>query len=149
MLHQEYPPILLHLSLGSTTSTSASAPVPLRQKLEAKLLAKIQRSTLESDIDRYFNDPLAQIPEDVADDPNWLFDWWRRHKDEYPRMAAAARDYLAIPASEVSCERLFSAGRDMIGLRRYSLHSNTIQQLALLRNSMRRGRQSMAGEDIV
>jgi hypothetical protein len=28
-----------------------------------------------------------------------------------PQMAAAARDYLAIPASEVSVERLFSAGR--------------------------------------
>ena len=31
-------------------------------------------------------------------------------------MAAVAQDYLAIPASEVSCERVFSAGRDMIGL---------------------------------
>ena len=128
MLHQEYPLISSHLPLlGLTTSISTSIVVPLRQKLEAKLLAKIQRSTLlESDIDRYFNDPLAQIPEDVADDPNWLFDWWRRHKDEYPRMAAATQDYLAIPASEVSCERLFSAGRDIIGLRRFSLYSNTM-----------------------
>jgi hAT family C-terminal dimerisation region len=54
-------------------------------------------------------------------------------------MAATARDYLAIPALEVLCERLFSARRDMISLRRYSLHSNTMRQLALLRNSMRRG----------
>jgi hypothetical protein len=54
-------------------------------------------------------------------------------------MAAAARDYLAIPASEVLVERLFSAGRDMIGLRRFSLHSNTMQQLSLLRHSIRVG----------
>ena len=52
-------------------------------------------------------------------------------------MAAVARDYLAIPVSEVSYERLFSTGRDMIGLRRFSLYPNTIRQLALLRNSIR------------
>ncbi|RKF78996.1 hypothetical protein GcC1_050012 [Golovinomyces cichoracearum] len=33
-------------------------------------------------------------------------------------MAAAARDYLAIPASEVAVERLFNTGRGLIGLRR-------------------------------
>ena len=52
-------------------------------------------------------------------------------------MAAAARDYLAIPASEVSCERVFSAGRDVIGLRRFSLHASTMRQLSLLRASIR------------
>ncbi|KAK9364575.1 hypothetical protein V1509DRAFT_678595, partial [Lipomyces kononenkoae] len=31
----------------------------------------------------------------------------------------AARDYLAIPASEVAVERLFSGGRDLLGLRRH------------------------------
>lgn len=35
------------------------------------------------------------------------------HEKEYPRMAAAARDYLVVPASVVSVERLFSAGREM------------------------------------
>ena len=76
VLHREYPLILPHLPLPvSTISTTTPILVPLRQKLKAKLLAKIQRSVLESDIDRYFNNPLAQIPEDTANDPNWLFDW--------------------------------------------------------------------------
>ncbi len=52
-------------------------------------------------------------------------------------MAAAARDYLAIPASKVLVERLFSAGRDIINLRRFSLHANTLRQLSLLRHSIR------------
>jgi hypothetical protein len=112
----------------------------LRQTLEARLLSKIQPSTSPTlDINRYFEDPLAQIPEDSTNDPNWLFNWWKIHKDEYLRMAAAARDYLAIPALEVLVERLFSAGRDMIGLRRFSLHSNTMRQLSLLRHSIRAG----------
>jgi hypothetical protein len=132
VLHQEYPPII------SPSPIPSSSQFP-RQSLEARLLSKIQPSTsLISDIDRYFNDPLAQIPEESARDPNWLFNWWKVHKDEYPRMAAAARDYLAIPASEVSVERLFSAGRDLIGLRRYSLHANTMRQLSLLRYSIRK-----------
>jgi hypothetical protein len=38
------------------------------------------------------------VNESVTTDKNWLFEWWRVHKSEFPRMAAAARDYLAIPA---------------------------------------------------
>jgi hypothetical protein len=130
VLHQEYPPIT---SLQSTTSLE----LPRHQTLEARLLSKIREpSTSRSDIDRYFSNPIAQIPEDSIRDPNWLFKWWKIHKDEYPRMASAARDYLAIPASEVSVERVFSTGRDMIGIRRYSLSPSTMRQLQLLRSSL-------------
>jgi hypothetical protein len=47
-------------------------------------------------------------------------------------MAAAARDYLAILASEVSVERLFNAGRDVLGVRRYSMKAETMRILMLL-----------------
>ena len=47
-------------------------------------------------------------------------------------MAAAARDYLAIPALEVAVERLFSQGRDLLGLRRHSLEAGTMRTLTLL-----------------
>ena len=49
---------------------------------------------------------------------NWIHAWWKGHEDECPRMAAAARDYLAVPAVEVDVERLFNSGRDLLGLRR-------------------------------
>ena len=123
---------------------STSSQLPLHQTLEARLLSKIQQqpsNSTNSDIDRYFSDSLAQIPEDTTKDPNWLFNWWKNHKNEYPRIAAAACDYLAIPASEVSCKRVFSAGRDMIGIRRFSLHANTMWQLSLLWASIRHAHQ--------
>jgi len=130
VLHWEYPPI----PLQSLVSSSSQFP---RQILEAKLLSKIQPSTsLILDIDRYFSDLLAHISEESARGASWLFNWLRIHKDEYPRMATAARDYLAIPALEVLVERLFSVGRYLIGLRRHSLHANTMQQLLLLRYSI-------------
>jgi hypothetical protein len=43
-------------------------------------------------------------------------------------MATAARDYLAIPASEVAVERLLIRKRS-IGLRRHSLNAETMRKL--------------------
>ena len=51
-------------------------------------------------------------------------------------MAAAVRDYLAIPASEAAVERSFCNRRDMIGLQQFSLSSETMQQLVLLRDAI-------------
>jgi hypothetical protein len=48
-------------------------------------------------------------------------------------MAEAAREFLAIPASEVSVERLFSAGRDFLGIRRLSLGADTMRMLMLMK----------------
>jgi hypothetical protein len=39
-------------------------------------------------------------------------------------MAMAARDYVAIPVSEVSVERMFNTGRDILGVRRYEGRNN-------------------------
>jgi hypothetical protein len=47
-------------------------------------------------------------------------------------MAAAARDYLAILASEVSIERLFNAGRDVLREGRFSVKAETMSILMLL-----------------
>ncbi|KAK9475625.1 hypothetical protein V1514DRAFT_320162 [Lipomyces japonicus] len=49
----------------------------------------------------------------------------------------AARDYLAIPAAELSIERLFSGGRDLIGVRRYNLNGDTMRKLILLGESFK------------
>jgi hypothetical protein len=46
--------------------------------------------------------------------PQWLYNWWGLHRDEFPQMAAATRDYLAIPASEMAVERLFNIRRRSI-----------------------------------
>jgi hAT family dimerisation domain. len=67
---------------------------------------------------------------------DWIYIWWRGHIDEYPRMAAAARDYLAVPAAEVDVERLFNTGRDLFGLRRWSLSSGTMRKLLILKDSL-------------
>jgi hypothetical protein len=49
-----------------------------------------------------------------------------------PQMVMAARDYLAIPASEVSAERMFNTGRDILVVRRYAMKGETIRMLMFM-----------------
>jgi hypothetical protein len=48
-------------------------------------------------------------------------------------VAIATRDLLAIPAVEVNIERLFSQGRDILGIRRMGLDSKTMRIIILLK----------------
>ncbi len=53
-------------------------------------------------------------------------------------MAAAARDFLGIPGSEVDVERLFSLGRDILGVRRGAMKIDTFRALILVKDALRR-----------
>ncbi|KAJ5895699.1 hypothetical protein N7495_007390 [Penicillium taxi] len=84
-----------------------------------KLGRKRQRVST-SEITRWFKTEPIDGPEPLElGYEDWLLNWWRKHADEYPRLAIAAQAFLGIPFSEVAVERLFSKGRDMIGIRRY------------------------------
>ena len=52
-------------------------------------------------------------------------------------MAQAARDYLAIPSSEADIERLFSLGRDILGIQRFSMGMDTMRALVLLKDALK------------
>ncbi len=44
----------------------------------------------------------------VSNDTDPLM-WWKQHQQEFPRLAHMTRQYLAVPASSSSPERLFSS----------------------------------------
>lgn len=58
-------------------------------------------------------------------------------------MAQAARDYLAIPASEVDVERLFPDGRDILDIHRYESGSRMMGKLVMLKDYLRRKEQDL------
>jgi len=86
-------------------------------------------------VDLYFENPIIrfQIPQDGKIDPLFITRWWCNNQAEYPIMSQVARDYLAIPASEVDLERLFSSGHDMISVCHHSLKPETMRALVLLK----------------
>jgi hypothetical protein len=96
-----------------------------------KIRAKPQKPLAKSsDIAQYLHSDAVEF-----DERDGLYIWWRGHLGEYPRMVAAARDYLAVPAAEVDVERLFNSGRDLLGLRRWSLSRKTMRKLPILKDS--------------
>lgn len=89
------------------------------KSIQARVLQRLQcKKQHLSEINRYFEDDVVMADAPLTKEKNWLRSRWRTHVSEYPRLAAAARDYLSIPASAVSVERLFNSGRELLGVRR-------------------------------
>ena len=45
----------------------------------------------------------------LPDPDHTVLQWWREHKADFPLLAELARMVLAVPASQIECERVFSA----------------------------------------
>ena len=88
------------------------------KRLDTRL--KRRRVQEGSELGRY----LAAYAPDTGED---ILGWWKHHSREYPCLARIARDYLAIPATSVPAERVFSGGADLITDKRGSLNEDTIQ----------------------
>ena len=76
-----------------------------------------------SNIERYFKDPPITNFEPCED---WVLKWWKANEFQYKGMASAARDLLAVPGAEVNVERLFSGGRDVLGIRHMALGADSM-----------------------
>jgi hypothetical protein len=103
----------------------------MKKAKEAEAGAAIPTSELE----RWFATPRIEFDESIAKSPDFLRKWWKEHKDEWPLLAAAARDLLSVSGSEVDVERLFSGCRDEFGIRRHALKADTVRVLTLLRSA--------------
>ena len=60
--------------------------------------------------------------------------WWKSNSKKYPNLSRMARDYLAIPGTSASSERIFSSGKELISDRRNSLSPDTIQACQCLKS---------------
>ena len=114
----------------------------MHKSLEYQFLEEYE-STLddstENDIDRYFNTaPVKFVLDKNIDQAVWNLKYWLGNKWDFPLMFEVARDYLAIAASEVDIERLFSMGRDILGVRRWALQAETMRSLTVLKDGLKR-----------
>ena len=63
--------------------------------------------------------------------------WWKVNEGRFPGLAPLAQRYLCIPATEVPCERIFSAAGLTISRLRASLDPDTADKLLFLNKNGR------------
>jgi hypothetical protein len=118
--------------------TQEEVELPEGASLHQLHLLRRARNTATSsvcDIDRYLDSPaLHWDPSEKSNyEPDWVLHWWAANAFQYPLMAEAARALLAIPGAEVDVERLFSGGRDLLGIRRFALNGESMRILTILK----------------
>jgi len=59
--------------------------------------------------------------------------WWKANQSQFPNLANLAKTYLAIPASQASCEKLFSIAKNDITETRTSMLPDLVESLLFLR----------------
>lgn len=114
---------------GAMPPSDKSGTAHHRDPVDEALHQRVKRRRVEkgSEIWRY----LAALAADTDVD---ILEWWKYHAGEYPTLARIARDYLAIPATSVPCERVFSGGADLITKKRGSLNEITIRAFICLKS---------------
>jgi hAT family C-terminal dimerisation region/Domain of unknown function (DUF4413) len=128
-LKKEYP-------FEAPVSTQSERPSGMSERMW-NALCRVQPSQgiITSDIDTYLDSPPVSWSHRLIEDgdPEWVLKWWKANTFQYPLMSQAVRDYLPVPSAEVGIERVFSGGRDVLGLRRHSMSAETMRWLMLLK----------------
>ncbi len=85
--------------------------------------------TMVDKIMDYLAMPLAMETENPLE-------WWKAHVQIFPNLFKLARKYLAIPATSVSSERLFSDAGNLINAQRTCLNTNLVEKMLFLKRNM-------------
>ena len=64
-------------------------------------------------------------------------EWWKAHRQEYPRLSQIALDLFSISMMFAECERVFSSAKTLITDRRNGLKEDIIEACTLLRHWFR------------
>ena len=64
--------------------------------------------------------------------------WWRERESEFPKLAKIAQIVLAIPATSVPSERLFSSAGELLSKKRLRMKPDLADKLLFLRENSKR-----------
>ncbi|XP_065642568.1 uncharacterized protein LOC136074192 [Hydra vulgaris] len=96
---------------------------------------KIQTEILDHQPTSKLNPILSEmcqyeyLPDAKKDFP--ILDWWKLHSNTLPELSSLARQNLAIPASSIKSERVFSSGGNVVRSSRHNLHPEKVEQIIL------------------
>jgi len=129
--------ILLNFRFSSIYNRSYAAPIqydrshqteiPDKEKSVMSLVFKRRRVEPIDEYQVYLSLPTI----DESEDP---LEWWKDNEQKFKCLAKMARDYLAIPATSVPSEQVFSTGKNLITDKRNRLVGKTIRMCLCLRS---------------
>jgi hypothetical protein len=131
----------LKKAYSTTKQPVSTAPSTNWNSFEYRFLEAFQptqNSIAESDIYKYFDTPTISTGFDMRQSQTeFIQNRWKVNRLEFSCMAKVAQDHLAIPAAEVDTEKLSNGGRNMLGIRRFSMKGKTFGTLYRLKGATR------------
>ncbi|XP_076879095.1 E3 SUMO-protein ligase ZBED1-like [Brachyhypopomus gauderio] len=119
---------------SSHTPEASESPPPVKRSAMAELFGELFQTQVED------KDTLQLVKEEVAAykavssisvDSDPLL-WWKTNEPTYPLIAKLAKRYLAIPATSVPSERVFSTAGDIVTASRSALTADNVDKLIFL-----------------
>ena len=90
------------------------------------------KTVVEQEIERYLT-----AKRHISKTQLSLLQWWKANEHIYPRLSVLARQYLAIPASSVPSERVFSLAGSIVNKKRSRLKPALVDTLIFLKMNMK------------
>lgn len=120
-------------SFGSSELSTETPETGLKALLKRRRLDRENSETLDAnestiELNRY----LALEVDDV--DP---YLWWRENREKFPTLAVLARKYLAVPATSVASERIFSYAGGIVTDNRNRLRDNAVSDIVFCHHAAR------------
>ena len=125
--------------INSAQEPEAAADAePVAKKSAISVIASFLGSEITNieSADQHFDEFQSYLSCRISDVVNPL-EWWSVNRRKYPMLAKLARRYLAIQATSVPSERLFSAAGNTITKKRNALCSDTADKLLFLNKNMK------------
>lgn len=86
---------------------------------------------VEQEVQRYLSSTRSKEEATLS-----LLEWWKKNEMIYPRLAVLAKKYLAVPASSVPSERVFSLSGTIVCKKRSRLCPDMVDTLVFLSSNM-------------
>lgn len=66
-----------------------------------------------------------------------ILNWWKDNQSKYPHMSRVGRWFLAVQATSVAAERVFSVAGDILTAKRSQLDPENVNKLIFLKKNMK------------
>lgn len=124
---------------GSLSSTSSSAPCFGANRYYS---FGAQSGNRENDMKQEFDSYLANhfavgYTDEVLKSSDFPLLFWRQKGDQWPTLRSVARKYLAIPATSVPSEQIFSLASRMLTARRSMLGGKGLEMLVYCKKNIK------------